>query len=242
LLGKGPSTKRSSTKAKDVDWEIARAENPELVEMVAVTKIWSTPSTKSKHLKRLHEQHLLPEQRLGRWEALREHQVPALRSSQIVLLIPFVEHGLCLPTCPFLHGFLYYYGINLNHLNPNSILHLSVFVHLYETFLGILPSITLFRYFFRLKPHPNTASPHVLGGVGIQFHLGKKQEYVDYSLVDSMKDWRAEWFFAENILLALVVRDNTKPSVNNRWEKETLASSETEKIKPFMKVIKSLKI
>jgi hypothetical protein len=72
--------------------------------------------------------------------------------------------------------------------------------------------------------------------------LVKKQEYVDYSLVDSMKDWRAEWFSAENILLALVVRDNTKQSVNNRWEKETLASSETEKIKPFVKEIKSLKI
>jgi hypothetical protein len=55
LLGKGPSTKRSSTKAKDVDWEIARVENPELIEMVATTKIWPAPSMKLKHLKRLHE-------------------------------------------------------------------------------------------------------------------------------------------------------------------------------------------
>jgi hypothetical protein len=59
-----------------------------------------------------------------------------------------------LPACPFLHGFLNYYGIKLNHLNLNSILHLSFFVHLCETFLGIPPSITLFRYFFKLKPHP----------------------------------------------------------------------------------------
>jgi hypothetical protein len=93
--------------------------------------------------------------------------VPSLRSGQIVLFVPFVEHGLCLSACPFLHGFLHYYGIKLNHLNPNSILHLSVFVHLCETFLEISPSTTLFRYFFKLKPHPSAAKPNVLGGAGI---------------------------------------------------------------------------
>jgi hypothetical protein len=77
-MEKGPSMKRSSTKAKDVDWEIAGAENPELVEMVAATKIWPAPNMKLKHLKRLYQQHLLPEQRLGGWEAPREHRIPAL--------------------------------------------------------------------------------------------------------------------------------------------------------------------
>jgi hypothetical protein len=60
-MAKGPSTKKSSTKAKDVNWEIAGAENPELVEMAAATKIWPALTMKLKHLKRLHEQLLLPE-------------------------------------------------------------------------------------------------------------------------------------------------------------------------------------
>jgi hypothetical protein len=38
-MGKGPSTKRSNIKAKDVDWQIARAENPELIVMATTTKI-----------------------------------------------------------------------------------------------------------------------------------------------------------------------------------------------------------
>jgi hypothetical protein len=54
-MRKSPSTKRSSTKAKDVEWEIARAENPELAEMVATTKIRPAPNAKLKHLKRLHQ-------------------------------------------------------------------------------------------------------------------------------------------------------------------------------------------
>jgi hypothetical protein len=159
-MGKGPSTKRSNIKAKDVDWQIAGVENPELVAMATTTKIWPAPTTKLKHLKRLHEQRLLPEHRLGGWEAPGEHRVPTLRSGQIILFISFIEHGLCLPACPFLHGFfLHYYDIKLNHLNPNSIFHLSVFVHLCETFIGIPPCITLFRYFFKLKPHPTLPTP-----------------------------------------------------------------------------------
>jgi hypothetical protein len=50
-MGKGQSTKRRSTKANDIDWEIVRAENLELIEMAATTKIWPL-----KHLKRLHQQ------------------------------------------------------------------------------------------------------------------------------------------------------------------------------------------
>jgi hypothetical protein len=42
-----------------------------------------------------------------------------------------------------------------------------VFVHFCEAFLGILPSISLFCYFFRLKPHPRSDSTSVLGGCRI---------------------------------------------------------------------------
>jgi hypothetical protein len=70
----------------------------------------------------------------------------------------------------------------------------------------------------------------------------EKQEYFDYTLVDSVKDWRAKWFYAKNVLRALSVHNNARPSANNGWEKETLTPSETEKIKPFLKEIKALKI
>jgi hypothetical protein len=56
-----------------------------------------------------------------------------------------------------------------------------------------------------------------------------------------VKDWRAKWFYAENVLPALVVHNNARPSVNNQWEKETLTPSEIEKIRPFLKQI-ALKI
>lgn len=124
---------------------------------------------------------------------------------------------------------------------PNAILHLSVFVHLCETFLEI-PPISLFRYYFRLKPHPKTSSTAVLGRYGIQFRQGKKSEYFDYTLIDSVRDWRIEWFYAGNMLPALDTHTNSGPVVNDRWEKEPLSPAELDKIRPLVNQIKSLKI
>jgi hypothetical protein len=139
----------------------------EVPEMATAALIWLAPTTKKKHLQRLHEQRLLSKQKLGEWKAPGEHRIPNLKPGEIVLFVPFIKHGLRLLAYHFLHGFLHYFGITLNHLPPNAILHLSIFVHLCKTFLGIPPSITMFRYFFKLKPHSDAANPHILGGAGI---------------------------------------------------------------------------
>jgi hypothetical protein len=91
-----------------------------------------------------------------------------------------------------------------------------MFVHFYEAFLGILPSISLFRYFFHLKPHPCSDSTSVLGGCGIQFRQNKQKEFFEYNLVDSVKDWHSEWFYAGNMSPPLTVHLNIGPVVNDR--------------------------
>lgn len=150
----------SSTAAKKAEKQAL-----EVPEMAAVAQIWPNPITKKKHLKELHEQGLLPMQNLGDWKASVEQRIPNLEPGEIVLFTSFIKHGLGLPACPFLHDFLHYFGITLNHLPPNAILHLSIFVHLCETFLSIPPSITLFCYFFKLKAHRDNTNPHVLGAL-----------------------------------------------------------------------------
>lgn len=156
--------------------------------MATAAQIWPAPVTKACHLQCLREQGYLPEQKLGEWKAAGEHRISNLEPSKIVLFVLFVEHGLGLPASPFVHGLLHYYGISLNHLTPNSILHLSIFVHLCETFLGIPPSMTLFRYFLKLNPQPESANPAILGGAGIQFLMGRKSAYPHYTLIESVKN------------------------------------------------------
>jgi hypothetical protein len=82
---------------------------------------------------------LIQDQGFAEWKIPGEHRVPSLSPSEIILFVSFIRAGLCLPASSFLHRFLRYFDISLNHLTPNAILYLYVFVHFCETFLGILP-------------------------------------------------------------------------------------------------------
>lgn len=43
----------------------------------------------------------------------------------------------------FLRMLLFFYGLELHHLNPDSILQVAIFIILYEGFLGIRPHLNL---------------------------------------------------------------------------------------------------
>jgi hypothetical protein len=116
-----------------------------------------------------------------------------------------------------------------------------MFVHLCETFLGIPPSLSLFRYFFHLKPQPRSDDTHVLGGCRIQFRQGHKNQFFDYDLVDSVRDWRADWFYTTNMIPPLAIHFGFGPMVNDHWEKNLLMSDELQAIKPFLERIRNLK-
>jgi hypothetical protein len=94
---------------------------------------------------------------------------------------------------------------------------------------------------FHLKRHPRSNSTFVLGGCGIQFHQNKQKGFFKYNLVESVKDWRSEWFYAGNMNLPLVVHSNAGPIMNDRWEKLPLSSEDLKKIEPFLERIKVLK-
>jgi hypothetical protein len=74
--------------------------------------------------------------------------------------------GLGLSTRSFIRDILYYFGLHLCNLNPNSLIHIAIFINLCEDYLGIVPHFNLFRYFFCLKSHPNDTTPKVVGGAG----------------------------------------------------------------------------
>jgi hypothetical protein len=65
--------------------------------------------------------------------------------------------------------------------------------------------------------------------------------FFNYDLVDSIKEWRSEWFYARNMNPPLVVHSNSCPMVNDRWEKAPLTSEELKKIKLLLEKIQTLK-
>ena len=67
-----------------------------------------------------------------------------------------------MPVSSFMEGLLYYYKIQLHHLTPNSVLHISVFVHFCEAFLGIRAP----QYWFCGRPLAAVDAPMHVGLVG----------------------------------------------------------------------------
>lgn len=61
----------------------------------------------------------------------------------VVSFVPFHERGVTTPAHDFFRALLHHYDAALQHLNPNGIQHISAYVALCESFLGIEPHFRL---------------------------------------------------------------------------------------------------
>lgn len=76
---------------------------------------------------------------------------PTPHSDELVVSKDYFFCGFGILIDPFLHRPIDHYGISLCNLRPNSILHVAIFINLYEEYLGILPHFDLFYHFFYVK-------------------------------------------------------------------------------------------
>ena len=90
--------------------------------------------------------------------------------------------GLVPPFSEFLLAILEVYQIQLLHLHPNSILILAIFAHFCEAYIGIRPSVALFRSFSSLR---STAPGERLGCVSFRIATARSDNYIPIA-------WRGE--------------------------------------------------
>ena len=187
--------KRTARAHSDSDEErtLQVIQNPDFVKMRAMQKTWSAPTTTSMELDLLIAYGLLQMQALSGFMLPGEHLVPTPPPGHTILFFHIVLSGLCFPPSEFVNEFCQFYGIALHHLTSNRVLFLAAFVHLCEVFIGIPPCLLLFRYFFRLKLSSNVSTPP-LGCCVIQAHQGRRSEFFQFSLIDSVK-WADKWFY-----------------------------------------------
>jgi hypothetical protein len=141
---------------------------------------------------------ILPPKELCSWWICRGVTVPTEDTHESVVYVPFLICGLALPISPFFRGLLDFYNLNLTHLNPNSILQISIFVHLCEAYLGVLPHFGLWKYMYHCRPRMAGGQHQLVGGASLEMRRGRKTEYLDIPLKDNIKGWRLEWFIVEN--------------------------------------------
>jgi hypothetical protein len=193
------------------------------------------------HLLHLVETGVLPPKELCSWRIWRVVTVLIEDTHEAVVYVSFLIHRLALHVSPFFRGLLDFYDLNLTHLNPNSILQVAIFVHLCEAFLGILPHFGLWRYLYHYRPGTTGEQHQLVGGASLELRWGRKVEYLDIPLKDSIKGWRIEWFTMENHNKSIPPRSGRQPDVRTPSRVESPTYSEVVEAKVLLAEICSLK-
>jgi hypothetical protein len=121
-----------------------------------------------------------------------------------------------LPAGAFFRGLLYYYGLEVIQLKPNSLAQIAIFIYLCEGFLGILAYFNLWRALYHLRAYPSKEAPSVVGGTA--FSLRQAAKYLDAALKDSNKRWAEKWFVVADPAPSLPPRAGYPPILNEKWE------------------------
>jgi hypothetical protein len=172
------------------------------------------------------------------WRAAAWEQFPSEDVKEQVVFASFFERGYNLPAGDFFRGLLYYYGLELVHLIPNSITIVSTFIHFCEAYLGISPHFLLWRYFFYVKSTGKRSGP--VGAVMFNLRSGLKAEWIDTDLPDNTAGWRTEWFYIADQIPGLPRRTGHKPVKINEWDLG-LSSRDLKELEPVLGLVRELK-
>jgi hypothetical protein len=94
---------------------------------------------------------------------------------------------------PLLSSFLMqleHYGLQLQHLLPHSITMVAIFVNFCKMFMGVRPSVRLFRRFHML--HAMNMSPPLIGGYSFQHQVKGLSKYIAAVSPGRCEHWRED--------------------------------------------------
>jgi hypothetical protein len=205
------------------------------------TAEWTHSKCSLNDLNKLVSEGLLQEKNLVNWRPSYREPFPMENIDEIVTFLHFAERGLALPSCSFFRSLLYYYGLELHHLNPNSICHISIFIYFCKAFLGIKPHWNLFRFLFRIKPQPTSKNLSVAGGAGIQLRQQAGNKYLTYKFPSNLPGWKNHWFYMKNYAPQLPAKSNRPPVMRLEWNLEP-SSGDMDQVRELLDIIEAQKM
>ncbi|SPT20405.1 unnamed protein product [Triticum aestivum] len=130
---------------------------------------------------------------------------PQPLDGECVLLPTHIDRGFSLPPHPFFQSFLNFFGAQLHHFTPNSIVYLAAFVSLCENFLGCRPHWGLFKHIFTCRSQSvnkakssdeRTQVIQLCGGLAIQTR--GKSSFPSITFPESVRGWQSTWFYCQD--------------------------------------------
>jgi hypothetical protein len=114
-----------------------------------------------------------------------------MRPRDFIFFAAYALVGLVPSLSSFFLTLLEYYGLQLQHLSPNSIALVAIFVHLCEMYVGVRPSVWLFRRFFVLKAA--SPRPPLIGDHYFQHRMSGHARYITPVSPCRWEQWREDW-------------------------------------------------
>jgi hypothetical protein len=117
-----------------------------------------------------------------------------MRPGDFVFFAAYALAGL-VPPLSFFLTLLEYYGLQLQHLSPNSIALVAIFVHLCEMYVGVRPSVRLFRRVFVLKAA--STRPPLISVQYFQRRTPGHTRYIAPISPGMWERWREDWVLVQ---------------------------------------------
>jgi hypothetical protein len=155
---------------------------------------WQKSNVKDSDVQAMEGEGTMAPQAESRWRTDCKAPVPIPNPSEIVMLKSHVERGLSMPPSLFFTNLLKFYGLQLHHISPNSLVSVAGYAALCEGYLGIRPRVDLFQLFFSVRAnYEDDGSLQTCGTVC--FLPRRSKEYPFIMLLDSAIGWRGSWFY-----------------------------------------------
>jgi hypothetical protein len=112
---------------------------------------WQISHVKDSDIQSMEGEGTMAPQAESGWRTDFKAPVPIPNPSEIVMLKSHVERGLSMPPSLFFTNLLKFYGLQLHHISPNSLVSVSGYAALCEGYLRIRPRVDLFQLFFSVR-------------------------------------------------------------------------------------------
>jgi hypothetical protein len=116
----------------------------------------------------------------------------------VVSFVTFHERSFSVPTGRFIRRVLFGYGLQLKHLNPNSIQQMAEFEAIRVGYLGISAHWHLFQFFFKLTCLKDGSRAATIGCTNPWMKQGWGNDNISVSLTSSNNGWHKGWFYLRN--------------------------------------------
>jgi hypothetical protein len=144
-----------------------------------------------------------------------------LDATSAVLFLHTLFAGLLPPFSDFFNAVLSHYQVHALHLKPNSVLLLSAFAFLCEAFLGVTPSVVLFRHFFSLRL---IMANQCSGCASFRIIDETVGDGIDMRLTKEAEGFRRQWVYVDAAQFSPLLHLPTSPAARSSgWGHERLA-------------------